>query len=171
MTSVVLENDRDLATDSTQVMLERDARGRLVYRSGPDAAPVENVRLARCFPWLRPQEFISIRDSEGNEVALIEEMGSLAQPVRELVERELAAHEFLPCILAVRSVDDRFDVMVWQVQTDRGAIELQVKHTEDVRELPGGRIAIRDYAGGLFLIPDLGALDARSQRLVLDRLA
>ena len=56
----------------------------------------------------------------------------------------------VPQITAVHNVDDRFDVMAWEVQTDRGPIELQIKGSEDIRQFDEGRVVVKDEAGGGF---------------------
>ena len=70
----------------------------------------------------------------------------------------------------METVDDEFEVMAWQVETDRGPLEWQVKSTDDVVSLDNRRILIKDHAGGLFEIADLNALDPQSQRLVEDHM-
>jgi hypothetical protein len=150
--------------------LSRNERGQLVMqRDGCE--PLVGVRLARCFPWSRREGYLSIRDAEGNEVLLLETLLHLPAALRELIDAELAAQEFQPRITAVYKVEEQFGITTWTVQTDRGPVELQVKHAEDIRQLEGGRVLLRDHAGGLFEIPDLATLDPHSRKLVEARLA
>lgn len=158
-------------TTASPVTLRRNPRGGLSALLPGSDEPVENVRVARCFPWSRPERYVSFRNPEGEELVLVEELDALDEATRALVHEELAAQEFLPRITAIESVDDQFDVMVWQVQTDRGPIALQVKEQEEVRQLDDGRVLVRDHAGGLFVVPDIDALDLCSRRLLEDRLA
>lgn len=156
--------------ETAAVRLSRDPRGRLVFRAGADAPPVEGVRVARCFPWSLRQGHVSIRDGEGRELHLIRSLEEAEAATRGLIEAELDAQEFVPRITAIRRVDDRAEIMLWQVETDRGPIELQVAHAEDVHAIEDGRVLIKDHSGGLFEVTDPAALDARSRCLLEDHL-
>ena len=150
--------------------LRREADGRLALIPPGGAEPLAGVGVARCFPWTHGGAYISVRDEEGREISLVNDLAALTAETRLLIEEELAAQEFLPSITAVRDVDDRFDVMSWRVETDRGAVELQVKNAEDVRQLDDGRVLIRDHAGGIFVVKNPTALDTHSRHLLEERL-
>ena len=156
--------------DVTQVRLRRDERGRLVLRTAPQAEPIENVRVARCFPWSLRDGYVSIRDHEDNERVLLADVQRAETDTRQLIEHELEVQEFIPAITAVEAIDDSFGVMIWNVRTDRGPIELQIKTNDDIRRIDQQRVLLKDHAGGLFEIPALAALDAKSQRLVEDHM-
>ena len=161
---------KDRSVDIAQLRLWRDDKGQLVLRTAPQAEPIENVRVARCFPWSRPNGYVSIRDKEGNEQAMLVDLERADAATGELIEQELEAQEFVPTITAVTAVDDSFGVMIWNVRTDRGPIELQIKTTDDIRRIDQQRVLLKDHAGGLFEIPDLAKLDAKSLRLVEDHM-
>ena len=162
--------DAPAVVDPADLVLRREADGRLALVPPGGGDPVKGIGVARCFPWTHGERYISVRDAEGREISLVKDMMSLKAETRLAVEQELADQEFLPCITAVRGVEDQFDVMVWTVDTDRGSIELQVKNAEDVRQIEDGRVLIRDHAGGTFVVRDPASLDARSRRLLEERL-
>ena len=164
-------NAESRGVDPGQVRLERDARGRLVFRAAEGASAVENVSVARCFPWSFREGYVSIRDADGRELCLVRSLDALAAETRRRIEEELGAQEFVPRITAVLEMDDRFDVMVWKVRTDRGPVDLQVEHAEDIRQLADGRVLIKDHSGGVYEVPDLRALDPRSRALLEDHLS
>jgi hypothetical protein len=141
----------------------RDDRGRLALRKGDDE-PVENVRVARCFPWTNRGEYISVRNADGKELHLLRTLDGIDADSRALIDQELTAQEFFPRITAVLSTEQRFDLTLWQVETDRGPTALRVKDSEDIRHLDDKRILVKDRAGGLFEIADFGALDPRRRR-------
>ena len=149
--------------------LSRAPDGSVRLQTAADAAPVDGCTVARCFPWSVPDAYFSVRDKEGVERYLAPSLSDLEPESRRVAEEELAGIERPLQILAVRAVDDRFDIGVWQVDTERGAIEFQVRHEEDIRAVGGGRVVIRDHRGVVFVIPDLAALDTRSRQFVDDR--
>jgi len=156
--------------DPADLVITREPDGRLALVPPGGGNAAKGIGVARCFPWTHGETYISVRDGEGREISLVRDPAALKPATRAVVEQELAAHEFLPCITAVSGVEDQFDVMVWKVETDRGAIELQVKNAEDVRQIDDGRVLIRDHAGGTFVVKNPASLDARSRRLLEQRL-
>jgi len=161
---------KDSPIDLAQVRLWRNERGQLMLRIAADAEPIENVRVAKCFPWSLRDRYVSIRDKDGNEQVLLPGLEGMSAETRRLIDEELDAQEFIPSVTSVAAIDDNFGVMIWDVQTDRGPVELQIKTTDDIRRLDQRRILLKDHAGGLFEIRDLAELDPKSQRLVEDNI-
>ena len=156
--------------DLAQVRISRNERGQLVLRTAEDAEPIENVRVTKCFPWSLRDRYVSIRDKDGNEQVLLPDLGGMSAETRRLIDQELDAQDFIPTITSVAAIIDNFGVMIWDVQTDRGPVELQIKTTDDIRRLDQRRVLLKDHAGGLFEIRDLAELDPTSQRLVEDNI-
>ena len=170
MSHTDMSASRDKSIEASHVHLWRDQRGKLLFRCGEKVEPVDDVRVARCFPWSLDGRYISIRNKDDEELYLFRTLDQAEPKTRELIERELAMQEFVPRITAVENIDDRYEVMAWKVQTDRGPIELQIKSADDIQLLDDGRIVIRDYAGGKFEVRDIEALDSHSRQLIEDHL-
>ncbi len=151
--------------------LQREQNGHLTFLPSDGREPVANCRVARCFPWSLPDEFISVRDKDGNEVHLFRSIEDVPDDSRRILMDELLAQEFVPKILRVHEIDDTFDILVWKADTDHGPVEFQVKDDEDIRPISENRLVIKDHAGMLFEIPDLEVLDEHSRGLVEDRLS
>src|ERR1051325_11935484 len=67
-----------------ELVLERGADGRLWARRGPEARPVV---VRRCFPWSETSRYISLRDDDQAEVALVKDPMELPPSSRQaLVE-------------------------------------------------------------------------------------
>jgi hypothetical protein len=116
--------------------LQTDTKGRLVLRR-PGEEPQEDVRIRRAFPWSGPGRYISVRDSEGKELLLIDDLAALDPRQRKVIETALATTSFIPRIVSVRMVDVRFGHQQWSVVTDRGPIDFRVQEREDIRFLAG----------------------------------
>ena len=145
--------------------LVTDEQGRLVLRR-PGKDDVVDVRLRRAFPWSKPGGFVSVRDSEGKELLLLEDSEHLDPGRRKTVENWLANASFVPRIVAVEDVDVRFGYQLWKVRTDRGPAEFRVQEREDIRFLPDGRFRIKDADGTVYEMVSLAQLDEPSRRAV-----
>ena len=145
--------------------LVRDEQARLVLRR-PGLDDVVDVRVRRAFPWSAPDRFVSIRDSEGKELLLIDSLEPLDVARRTIIEGSLGDSSFVPRITSVIDVDLRFGYQQWKVKTDRGPAEFRVQEREDIRFLPDGRFRIKDAEGTVYEMVRLDELDEASRRAV-----
>ncbi len=139
--------------------------GKLVLRR-PGRDDVADVRLRRAFPWSEPNRLISVRDSEGKELLLIDDLEPLDPARRKMIDDWLADTSFIPRIVAVDDVDVRFGYQQWKVRTDRGPAEFRVQEREDIRFLPDGRFRLKDADGTVYEMVSLAELDESSRKAV-----
>jgi hypothetical protein len=125
------------------------------------------VRVARCFPWSLPDQYISIRTAEGKEICLLNTLDELDEPSRACVQQELQDKIFNPRILRVETFRSEFGVVNMTAQTDRGVVTFQIRSRDDVRQLSPARALLRDVDGNTYEVHDLHALDAASQKHLL----
>jgi hypothetical protein len=147
--------------------LARNAFGRLVLTL-PDGQVHEGVQPVRAFPIQAPGHDISLLDTDGHELAWIEDLVAVPQPAQGLIRTALAEREFMPEIRALLGVSSFATPCTWQVRTVRGDTALVLKGDEDIRRLNGNTLLVTDSHGIQFLIRDVSALDRESRRL-LDR--
>lgn len=143
------------------ITLMRLADGRLELRRG-EATHVVTAR--RCFPWSEPGHYVSLRDADDNEVALVASPTVLDAASREALECVLAEAGFVLVITGIASITEEFELRLWKVQTSQGPRQFQTARDEWPREVPGGGLLIRDVAGDLYHIPAPEQLDAASQK-------
>lgn len=145
--------------------LTRDDAGQLTLaRPGHDDAA--GVRVRRAFPLSAGDRYVSVRDKDGKELLLIEDLAAVPAEPRAAIEAALAAATFVPRITRVESVDVRFGFQQWSVQTDRGPAAFRVQEREDIRFLPDGRFRIKDADGTVYEMRSLDDLDEASRRAV-----
>jgi hypothetical protein len=145
--------------------LHRTALGRLVLTCGDERH--EGVVPVRNFPMSAPEAGLSLVDAEGRERLWIAHLDQLPDEPRRLIEEELRSREFTPHIHQITAVSTFNTPSTWQVETDRGPTALVLKGEEDIRRLPhNGSLLITDAQGIQFILPDPGALDRRSKRLL-----
>jgi Domain of unknown function (DUF1854) len=140
--------------------LSRDRQGRLVARRDGQAVAVHPVR---CFPWSRPGAYISLRDDDDREIALVADPAELDPSSRAALEQALAEAGFVLRVTRVVAVEEELEIRTWKVETRQGDRTFQTARDEWPRPLPGGGFLVRDVAGDLYLIPPGDQLDRRSQ--------
>ncbi|MBN9115479.1 DUF1854 domain-containing protein [Pandoraea sp. XJJ-1] len=147
--------------------LSRNAFGRLVLT---DAAGVshEGVVPVRAFPIAAPQDGLALVSQEGRELVWLDSLDGLPAAMRALLQDELAAREFMPEVLRIKSVSTYATPSTWTVETNRGEAAFVLRGEEDIRRLGGQTLLITDNHGIHFLIRDTGTLDKPSRK-ILDR--
>ncbi len=150
------------------VKIRRGSKGRLIAELEGREDPIEDVRIARCFPWSLPETYISIRDSEGKEIKLVENFDELDDETRGIITEELHDKVFNPQIQRVLDHKDEFGVTSFTVETDRGVVTFQIRSRDDIRILSSTRALFRDPDGNTYELADLTALDPASQKYFQD---
>ncbi len=130
-------------------------------RVGEHACP---VGVRRCFPWSAPGRWISLRDAEEQEVALVRDVAQLSASSRRALLMALAEAGFVLDIEAVEEVEDEIEIRNFRVRTSQGPRRFQTLRDEWPSRLPGGGWLLRDGAGDLYRVRDLKALDAASRK-------
>lgn len=153
--------EEKLDPEEVELRLERRADGQLWAVLGARAVPVE---VRRCFPWTAPATFVSLRDGEEEEVALVRDLDELEPDSRSALEGSLAEAGFVLDVEAVDEIEDEIEIRTFRVRTRQGPRRFQTLRDEWPRPLPGGGILLRDVAGDLYRVADPAALDAGSRR-------
>ena len=147
----------------TDTKLQTGADGRLQCKSA-DAWIA--VRVARCFPWISPDRFFSLRDREGKEVALVEKTSPLDETSRQALEQAVAASATCLEIRKIRRIGQDIELRVWEVETTAGARKFQTELDAWPELIPGGGWIVRDITGDLYRIPRPEELDQASRSLL-----
>lgn len=141
--------------------LERRIDGQLWVRTGEGT---HAVRVHRCFPWSEPGKFLSLRDDDHREVALVETLDELDGDSRRVLEGAVAEAGFVLEVTRIVRVEEEVEIRSWEVETRQGYRAFQTRLDDWPLDVPGGGIVIRDVAGDLYHIADPGALDEESRR-------
>ena len=150
----------------THFELSRDPLGRLRCTTA-DGQVHEAVTPVRAFPIGAPNDGLALVGSDGKELVWVPQLSALAPAVRTLIEDELASREFIPRIQRITQVSTFSTPSTWTVETDRGPTSLVLKVEEDIRRLPErGRLLITSGHGIVFEVPDMGALDRASKKIL-----
>lgn len=145
--------------------LVRDPWGHLTYVD-PSGKTYDRVNTIPLFPVSQPGHWISLVDSKGTELNLIESLDQLPTPTAALIREELSFREFVPRILKVRSVSGTTEPCEWEVETDRGTTRFILNSEEDIRRISAYVVQIIDATGVRFRVEDTRRLDLRSRRFI-----
>ena len=125
----------------------------------------EKLEPRRLFPVSRIDEYITLLDTDGVEVAVIRKMTDLDSESKEVVEYSLNDYYLVPRILKILSISEKNGKIHWTVETDRGYKEFDVRNrNHDVRVYSDGRVRVRDSDDNRYIITDYRTLDAHSKR-------
>lgn len=129
--------------------------------------PVEGVRVRRVFPMSHPNEYLSLRDKEGKELAVLESVEGLDEESRRVLNEDLDRRYFTPQIEAIDAMKLEAGMWRFNVRTGRGPVEFFVRNWRDsAYELRPNNWHIYSVDGARFEIADVTALDANSLRLL-----
>ena len=151
------------SSDPGELTLERRTDGRVwAVRDGTERA----VWVRRCFPWSEPGRFLSLRDDEGEEFALVRDVAELAPVSRRVLEEALVAAGFVFEVTQVLAIEEEVEIRHWRVETRQGPRAFQTRLDDWPRLLPHGGLLVRDVAGDLYHLADPNALDRKSRALL-----
>ena len=112
------------------------------------------VYFHRAFPFSAPDEYISVRESEGKnkEIGMIRNLNELGE-TQKLVKKQLY------------KVKEEYGYSYWDVNTDRGPCRFTAD-ANGVVKLSATRLIVNDVDGNRFEIPDVSALSSKELRMI-----
>jgi hypothetical protein len=122
------------------------------------------VRAVRCFPWSQPGRLISLRDEQGIEHHLVEDLDELEPSSRQALVRALGPAGFVLEIEAVESIEEDYELRVWRTRTRHGLRTFQTALDTWPWPAPAGGHFVQDIAGDLYRLPPLAELDPASRQ-------
>ena len=125
------------------------------------------VSLRRDFPFEELWAYISVLNSEEEEIGLIRLVDLFGEETRTLLREELERRYYAPVILRIVSLKERYGFSYWKVETAEGEIEFTMHDTyKNLIHIDSKRLILLDVDGNRFEIPDVSALDRKSYRKI-----
>jgi hypothetical protein len=152
-----------LEREPAVLSLEQRADGRLWAVRGDEERA---VWVRRCFPWSEPARYLSLRDADEEEFALVREPAELDAASRDALAAALALAGFVFEITRVLEIEEEVEIRRWRVETRQGARAFQTRLDDWPRSLTHGGLLIRDVTGDLYHLGRPGALDRHSRALL-----
>ena len=149
---------------AADVRFEREDENKVLIVIGERKHEVGTIAMA--FPLSNRAQMIAVRDYEGRELGIIDNLSRLDPMSRRIARDEMEKSYFLPRIKDVFEVEEKLGVATWKVETDRGLRTFQVRRPrQNLRKIGHRRLIIRDVDGNRYEITDWTALPTRSKRL------
>ena len=137
----------------------------LVNLTLQDGSVYEKLEPRRLVPVSRIDEYITLLDEEGKEVAVIRNLTDIDPASKEVIDYSLSDYYLVPHILKILSITEKNGKIHWIVETYRGYKEFDVRNrNHDVRVYSDGRVRVRDSDDNRYIISDYRKLDKHSQR-------
>jgi len=132
-----------------------------------DGGHYEELTPKRLFPMSGTERYISMLNTDGKEVAIIRDMSTLMPESRQAIEACLNEYYMMPKIVQILSVWNKFGILRFEVETDRGSVAFEIKnHHYDIKKIYGNRIIIQDRNDNRYEIEDYTKLDKKSIRML-----
>jgi hypothetical protein len=123
------------------------------------------------FPVSHPDRFISLRYTDGDdkerEIGIIDDLKGFPDAVQAMVQESMAKHYFECRISRIHSVENRFGLLFFDVETARGRLEFVMPWRGDRAEDygPSGKVLL-DSFDNRYVIPDLSELPPADRDLL-----
>ena len=132
-----------------------------------DGSQYEVGMVARAFPLSEAEKMIVVRDKDGEELAIIDDLTKLDDVSREALSERLEKSYFMPQIKHVYKVEEHLGIVAWDVETDRGRRTFEVRSVrQNTRRIGRWRVIIRDVDGNRYEIKNWGELNEQAQQFI-----
>lgn len=129
---------------------------------------ITNVEISRPFP-LSDEHITMVAFKEADtkkEIGILTNYEELDPSSRQIVAEELATFYFIPEIKRIYHIGEKFGILTWQVETDRGCHTFEVRGRYNLRRISKRRMIIKDVDGNRYEIKDWNELDKHSRSLL-----
>ena len=155
-------SNRIYVTKNDQITVNEN---NLVNLSLQNGEKYEKLEPRRLFPVSRADQYITLLNPDGVEVALIRKIDDLSKESKEVIEYSLNDYYLVPHITRIISITEKNGKIHWTVETDRGYKEFDVRNrNHDVKVYSDGRVRVRDSDDNRYVISDYRKLDKHSRR-------
>ena len=125
----------------------------------------KRVYLQRAFPYENPFEYISVLNSEQEEICMIRKVDDIES--RDLIVAELEAKYYEPTITKINELKDDMGFSHWDIETENGNRCFIVRDTHgSIAHVSETYFYVTDIDGNRYKIPDITALDKKSYKKI-----
>ncbi len=132
-----------------------------------DKGDRERVYLFRVFPHDMLDKYITVTDADKNEKGIIKDINVFPEEIVNVLRRDLERRYFIPKILEISSLEEKFGNSYWDIKTDVGERVITVLDTfKNILRIGEDRAIVVDEHGNRYEIESLSRLDKKSMRRI-----
>jgi ATP-binding cassette subfamily B protein len=130
----------------------------------------EGLSAIRALPVTFPHQFISLRhaaaDGVAHEIGMVRDLADWPAEERQLLEQALARRYFIRTITAIDTIELKYGLLTFQVDTDRGPVTFTMRNSHSQAHDYGkdGKMLI-DVDDNRYVVPEVQDLPRRQQTL------
>ena len=129
------------------------------------------LEARRMFPITGLRKYISLIDTEGNEIAIIRNIDDLLPESKAVIEKCLDEYYMIPRKTKFIKMSEKFKIWMWTAETDKGIFTFEIRnHITAIKPLYDNRILIKDANDNRYEIPDYTKLDKKSQKMIMPKI-
>ncbi len=129
------------------------------------------LEARRMFPITGLRKYITLIDTEGNEIAIIRNIDDLLPESKAVIEKCLDEYYMIPRITKFIKMSEKFKIWMWTAETDKGIFTFEIRnHITAIKPLYDNRILIKDANDNRYEIPDYTKLDKKSQKMIMPKI-
>lgn len=127
----------------------------------------KRINVHRTFPFTRPNQYISVSDSDKNEIGFILDLNQFSDAYREMIEEELSVRYFTPEIVKVKSIKEEFGYYYWDVETSSGPRKFTVQggHS-NMKTIDEIHLLVIDVDGNRYKMEDVNKMEPKYLKLI-----
>jgi hypothetical protein len=124
------------------------------------------VQVKQCFPWSNPRQFLSIKDLDGKELYLVDNVDNLNEKSRHALTEYLRLLDFVIEIKGINDIIEDVELRQYDVQTQDGQRVFFTELDDWPQVEANGRVIIEDISGDVYQVTNPAHLDKRGQKLL-----
>ncbi len=101
---------------------------------------------------------------------MVRHLGDLDKDTRTLIEKELRKRYVTPVIVEIKSISDKFGIVQWEVETDRGPKTFVTHGLYDSLKETADGLIVTDMENNRYEIHDRSQLDSPSAAILDKRI-
>ena len=151
------QNDKITVYENNLVNVEREGGERF-----------EMLEPRRLFPVSNLDNYITLLDNDGEEIAIIKSLNDISEDSRRIIRESLSNYYLVPKITRIISVTEKYGTLRWDVETDRGVKSFDIRNrNHDIKVQKSGAVRVRDADDNRYVIEDYKALDPHSRAFLI----
>ena len=155
-----------LTDENCKFIQNGDFLGMEFYK-GDETITYERVNLHRMFPFNIPFRYVSVLNSDSEEIGIISDLSIFDSETEALLKNELERKYYVCELKSLISVRDRFGFSYWKANGVDREIAFTIKDVHSSVRLDGlGNIMISDIDGNRYSLPSIDKLDIKSKKLI-----